>query len=114
MSSSSPPDQATIMKDILDALKTLQMNQVQLASSVDAISGRSNVLAGMKDVRDVASPPAPLATLPKKPEPSDESDHPVPESPSLPATHIDTDHSPTQVSAHTRTPSTGTSRIILT
>jgi len=44
-----------MMKEILDALKNLEMNQVQLASNVDAITGRMNVLAGMKEVRDVAA-----------------------------------------------------------
>jgi hypothetical protein len=117
MSSPTPPDQGTMMKEILDALKTLQMNQVQLASNVDAISGRVNVLAGMKEVRDVALPPAALSTIPKKAETGDEShqdDQSVPESPSLPATQIDGEGSPSQISPHARKSRTATSRIILT
>jgi len=116
---SAPPDQAAMMKEILEALKTLQMNQAQLASNVDAISGRVNVLAGMKEVRDVAVDSS--APKPKKSDavardesieslPLDETK--VPESPSLPASQVDSIVS-TQVS-HTRTPSSGTSRIILT
>ena len=117
MSSSSPPDQAAMMKDILEALKTLQMNQVQLASNVDAISGRVNVLAGMKEVREVALPPATLSSPAKKPETVEEAhhdEHSVPQSPSITATALDGEGSPSQASSHARKTSTGTSRIILT
>jgi hypothetical protein len=104
-----------MMKEILEALKILQMNQVQLASNVDAISGRVNVLAGMKEVRDVAVDSS--APKPKKSEavardesieslPLDETK--VPESPSLPASQVD------GLVSHKRTTSSGTSRIILT
>ena len=116
-STTNGTDQTATMKDILDALKTLQINQVQLASTVDAISGRVNVLAGMKEVQQAALPPAAISPPPKKTE-SDET-HPdestVPESPSLPATAIEGPGSPIQFSAlgHGRK-STGTSRIILT
>ena len=86
---SSAPDQAAILKEVLDAVKTLQLNQVQLSSAVDAISGRVNVLAGMKEVRDVAidSSPAPPVKNPSPgPIQSDNSHHEdaVPPSPSLP------------------------------
>ena len=121
MSSSTPTDQAAMMKDILDALKTLQINQAQLASNVDAISGRVNVLAGMKEVREVALPSAALSLPPKKAEPNcepDHDEHSVPESPSLPATAVDGEGSgsPSHISTlgHARKMSTGTSRIILT
>ena len=79
-----------MMKDILEALKILQVNQIQLSSTVDAISGRVNVLAGMKEVQEVALPLAAVA-LPSKPEPEETiHDEPaVPESPSLPATAVD-------------------------
>lgn len=40
------------MREMLDTLKSLQRDQAQLASSIDAINGRVNVLAGMKEVRD--------------------------------------------------------------
>jgi hypothetical protein len=123
MASSTPPDQAAMMKDILEALKTLQMNQVQLASNVDAISGRVNVLAGMKEVREVALPPSALSLPPptKKEEPNGDAhqdEHSVPESPSLPAADAagQGSGSPSQISTlgHARKTSTGTSRIILT
>lgn len=117
--SASPEDQSALMKEVLAALKTLQVNQAQLSSSVDAISGRVNVLAGMKEVHDVAKTTEPTAA-PKKVEPipglegshaQDESK--IPESPSLPATHVDGD-TPLSEAARAKTPSTGTSRIILT
>jgi hypothetical protein len=115
---SSPQDQTAIMKEVLEALKTLQMNQVQLASHVDAISGRVNVLAGMKEVRDVAESDTMNKQVPKQIEsissidesqPHDETK--IPESPSLPAAQIVEDE---VLSSHSRKASVGTSRIILT
>jgi hypothetical protein len=101
------------MKEVLEAVKTLQSNQVQLAANVDAISGRVNVLAGMKEVRDVAiDPSSKPSTASKKVETSTtESEHSedVPSSPSLPATQLE---GSTSIS-HARKPSS-TSRIILT
>jgi hypothetical protein len=119
MASSIPTDQAAMMKEVLEALKTLQMNQVQLASNVDAIAGRVNVLAGMKEVREVALPPAVLSPPLQKAETNDgpdQDEHAVPESPSLPATTVDGSGSPSQISTlgHARKTSTVTSRIILT
>jgi hypothetical protein len=117
-SQASPQDQATTMKDILDVLKTLQRNQTILASNVDAISGRVNVLSGMMEVQNVAIP-----TLPKAPVMNTElnlddshlENHDVPESPSLPATQVDSEGSPSQALSHARKTSVGgTSRIILT
>jgi hypothetical protein len=117
--SPSPADPTAMMGEILAALKTLQTNQAQLSSSVDAISGRVNVLAGMKEVHDVANSNTPT-TGPKKIVliPSIDASHTedetkIPESPSLPATHVDGAAIHTDVS-HARKHSTGTSRIILT
>src|SRR6187402_1790831 len=122
---SNPPDQNVLLKEVLDALKDLQLEQTLLASNVDAISGRVNVLAGMKEVRDVAAASSASAsstsaassssTPVKKIEPIssvDESqpDDVVPQSPSLPATGFEVDAS-AQVS-RARRPSV-TSRIIL-
>lgn len=110
---SSTPDQSALLKEVLEAVKALQLNQVQLASNVDAISGRVNVLAGMKEVRDVAA-----ETPVKKVEPrssAEEHDDVVPESPSLLATQIEGDgRSTPSLISHAKKPSTGTSRIILT
>ena len=117
---SSAPDQAAILKEVLDAVKTLQLNQVQLSSAVDAISGRVNVLAGMKEVRDVAidSSPAPPVKNPS-PEPiqSDNSHHDdaVPPSPSLPVSQFGSSpggSSPSPLSPVRR--QSVTSKIILT
>lgn len=105
------------MKEVLEAVKTLQINQVQLASNVDAISGRVNVLAGMKEVRDVAndssSKPSTVSksidTSATEPDPSDDL---VPSSPSLPATQLEEVKESTQIALAPK--SSSTSRIILT
>ncbi|KAH7393569.1 GTP cyclohydrolase-like protein II [Cadophora sp. MPI-SDFR-AT-0126] len=124
----SPPsdDQTGLLKEVLEAVKTLTLNQTLLASHVDAISGRVNVLAGMKEVRDVAETEAggsaatsasAAATPVKKNESlSDpDSDDVVPQSPSLPATQLEGagPSSPSSALSHARKPSV-TSRIILT
>jgi hypothetical protein len=116
---SSTPDQSALLKEVLEALKALQLNQVQLASNVDAISGRVNVLAGMKEVRDVAaeSPPTPVKKIGPRSSGEEHVHHDdnVPESPSLPATQVEGDGTSTPSSiSHAKKPSTGTSRIILT
>ena len=119
--STSPPDQTAMMKEVLEALKTLQVNQVQLASNVDAISGRVNVLAGMKEVRDIAADPSTSvssqqAKVPNTPVAAavDHEEAVVPSSPSslLPVDHIEGSKASTEVS-DARKPSV-TSRIILT
>lgn len=109
-------DQTEILKEVLGALKTLQINQVQLASNVDAISGRVNVLAGMKEVREVGGSNA-LNVSSQSPATSSiveelhvHEDVKIPESPSLPAAELGSDVS----ASHARKPSIGTSRIILT
>ena len=112
---SPAPDQSALLKEVLDAVKTLQLSQVQLSSTVDAISGRVNVLAGMKEVRDVAIDSPALAPV-KKIEPiqseDSQSDDVVPPSPSLPATQFGSPGASSPPS-HARKPSV-TSRIILT
>lgn len=111
-------DQSALLKEVLEAVKALQVNQAALASNVDAISGRVNVLAGMKEVRDAAA--ASTSNVPNKDVPvkKNESnqifdDDVVPQSPSLPATQIEgAVASPIHIS-HAKKPSV-TSRIILT
>ncbi|KAH8767905.1 GTP cyclohydrolase-like protein II [Hyaloscypha sp. PMI_1271] len=115
---SSTPDQAAILKEVLDAVKTLQVNQVQLSSAVDAISGRVNVLAGMKEVRDIAidSPsPHPVKKIDSIQNVNDDShsDDIVPPSPSLPASAFSSSPGTSSPLSHARKPSV-TSRIILT
>jgi hypothetical protein len=116
---SSTPDQAAILKEVLDAVKTLQVNQVQLSSAVDAISGRVNVLAGMKEVRDIAidSPsPHPVKKIDSIQNISDDShsdDVVPPPSPSLPASAFSSSPGTSSPLSHARKPSV-TSRIILT
>jgi hypothetical protein len=108
--SPSPADQPALMKEVLETLKTLEANQVRLSSSVDAISGRVNVLAGMKEVRDVAKTtsiqtgPMEVERVSGTDEPHIQEDAKIPESPTLPASSV----------SFGRRLSTGTSRIILT
>ncbi|KAG4434187.1 Uracil-regulated protein 1 [Cadophora sp. M221] len=128
MSSSAPSDQTGLLKEVLEAVKALTVNQTLLASHVDAISGRVNVLAGMKEVRDVADSGAaaaasiaPVKKIESLDDDDDESQHPpvavddvVPQSPSLPATQLEGGpSSPSSALSHARKPSV-TSRIILT
>jgi hypothetical protein len=116
---STAPDQMVMMQEILEALKNLQINQVQLASSVDAISGRVNVLAGLKEVRDVAGNDndaileASKGKVEESIEPIVLDQSKVPESPSLTAEHLGAEPSASQV-GHKRSGSSTTSRIILT
>lgn len=43
-----------LLKEILDGLKSLRQEHSQLASSVDAINGRVNMLAEIKQIKDEA------------------------------------------------------------
>lgn len=60
-SSSAPVDSAAILQDILGTLKSLKQDHTELVSAVDAINGRVNILAGVKQsqngiVHDAAFP----------------------------------------------------------
>lgn len=117
---SPAPDQSALLKEVLEAVKALQVNQTALASNVDAISGRVNVLAGMKEVRDAAAAPASTSSVPDKDVPVKkiESNHTldddaVPQSPSLPAAQIEGAVASPGPISHASKPSV-TSRIILT
>ena len=121
--SSSNLDQTTLMKEILDTLKVLQENQTRLASNVDAITGRVNILAGIKEVQDAASTDqrqnkGQLSQAKSHTEEShdhvDVTESHIPESPSIVATDLTHDSKDTPVSSsHLKKP-TVTSRIILT
>ena len=50
--SHTPPDTAALLQEILDTLKSLKQDHTQLATAVDAIDGRVNILAGVKQARD--------------------------------------------------------------
>ncbi|XMA12666.1 hypothetical protein WAI453_005457 [Rhynchosporium graminicola] len=122
--STPPSDQNDLLKEVLEAVKALTINQTLLTSQVDAISGRVNVLSGLKEVRDAAGGESASKSSVKRIEPqalheSPSSDDIVPQSPSLPATEIGSlagPSSPSTALEHLRKPSTagGTSRIILT
>lgn len=121
--STTDTEQAFLMKDILEVLKTLQVNQTRLASNVDAITGRVNILAGIKEVQEAAATDegaarkAPLSKA-NSHESHDHADVPepqIPESPSInPTEPIPDGRSTSLVSVvHSQKPSV-TSRIILT
>lgn len=111
------------MKEVLDALRALQENQTRLASNVDAITGRVNILAGIKEIQDAASTaqqqhkaqsPAAKPHTDESHDPVDSSEAHIPESPSIVATDLAHDSKGTPVStSHSKKPSV-TSRIILT
>jgi hypothetical protein len=121
--SSSNLDQIALMREILDALRVLQENQTRLASNVDAITGRVNILAGIKEVQDAASTdhqqnrgpiPATKSQIDESHDHVDVTEPRIPESPSIVATDLTHDSKDTPVSAsHLKKPSV-TSRIILT
>ena len=114
------PDQTDLVREVLEAVKKLQISQERLAAHVDAISGRVNVLAGMKEVRDVAVDSESKSV--GKDEPSTKADElpiseeAVPPSPSLPA-QLGGDGSLNSISTSRKASvgaTGGTSRIILT
>ncbi|THZ10681.1 hypothetical protein D6C95_00396 [Aureobasidium pullulans] len=49
---------AAILQEILASLKTIQQENTHLAAAVDAINGRVNILAGVKQVKDLTVDPA--------------------------------------------------------
>lgn len=51
----SPPDLSRLLNEILVGMKSLQKDNLQLSSAVDAINGRVNMLAGVKSVQDGAA-----------------------------------------------------------
>jgi hypothetical protein len=48
----SAPDTAAMLKEILLSVRSLKQENAQLSASVDAINGRVNTLAGIKQIKD--------------------------------------------------------------
>lgn len=65
MSSESSTD-SVVLKEILEGLKAMRLENSQLASAIDKINGRVNVLAGVKQVKDEAATEAANGTLSKE------------------------------------------------
>ena len=65
MSTESSTDNA-VLKEILEGLKAMRQENSQLASAIDKINGRVNVLAGVKQVKDEAATDAVNGTLNKE------------------------------------------------
>jgi hypothetical protein len=49
---------ASVLQEILASLKTIQQENTHLAAAVDAINGRVNILAGVKQIKDMTVDPA--------------------------------------------------------
>lgn len=115
---SSETDQTTLLKQVLDTLTVLQVNQSQLVSNVDAINGRVNVLAGIKEVQTIAGthndgPSSPPVEAVDKHESHDHAD--VPESPSVTAVDVERAGTPSSaIALFNKRSSNTTTRIILT
>lgn len=59
------PELNALLAQILSRLDTIQVENKNLASSIDVITGRVNALAGVKSLRDAATTaPEPLTTNP--------------------------------------------------
>lgn len=113
---SSTTDQAALLKEILENLKALQVNHTQLASNVDAISGRVNILSGIKEVHDAAAIEKNASRVPvPSVHPDETHDHvDAPDSASIPSGDAAQDGDLGAIAApHAQKPSV-TSRIILT
>ena len=114
----SEADQTALLKQVLDTLKVLQVNQSQLVSNVDAINGRVNVLAGIKEVQTIAGAHTDGASSPPveavdRHESHDHAD--VPESPSLAAVDVERAGTPSSaITLSNKRSSNNTTRIILT
>lgn len=70
MSSESSSD--ALLKEILASMKALRQENTQLASAVDLINGRVNVLAGVKQVKDEAMKAESTASVSGKAKPEEE------------------------------------------
>ncbi|KAI4757778.1 hypothetical protein E4T52_10147 [Aureobasidium sp. EXF-3400] len=82
---------AAVLQEILASLKTIQQENTHLAAAVDAINGRVNILAGVKQVKDLTVDPvavernkqsqtAPIVSTPTENTPSSPDLSSVPES----------------------------------
>ena len=59
----SAPDTAAMLKEILLSVRSLKQENAQLSASVDAINGRVNTLAGIKQIQDGVAHDATLPSL---------------------------------------------------
>ncbi|KAI9818579.1 MAG: hypothetical protein M1827_000638 [Pycnora praestabilis] len=121
---SSNTDQGSMLIDILSLLKAIQQENRQLSTAVEAIDGRVNMLAGVKQIHDVAKEDSVdkkisvhangSPNIIPRPKLEDTKEFEVPDSPSLPAFEGSQESRRLFSIVHpARRPST-TSRIILT
>jgi hypothetical protein len=116
-------DQSLLMREILEAIKTLQSNQTHLAANVDAITGRVNILAGIKEVQDAASSDKPSESSQVQDHITnshalnnhvDNSELRIPESPTINPTDPSQESRKSAISISQSRKNSVTSRIILT
>ena len=76
----TPPDTAAMLQEILSSVRSLKQEHSQLSASVDAINGRVNTLAGIKQIQDgvahdetLPSPKKPAADTVATPNDTDET-----------------------------------------
>ncbi|KAK8205302.1 putative GTP cyclohydrolase [Zalaria obscura] len=100
----------SVLQEILETLKTLKQENSALASTVDAINGRVNILAGVKEVQDGVAMDAEHAKEAEKAVATPSK--PLPTSPSISA--MDASIASTSPPPDTTRRSSVTSKIILT
>lgn len=118
MASRSDAEHIALMKEVLDGLKVLQLNQTQLASNIDAINGRVNILAGIKEIEDAATIDGKKKNSPVTiPDVDNHESHvhvDISKSPTLTATEAGDTGTPSTISLSNQRSNNATSRIILT
>ncbi len=116
-------DQSELLNEVLSTLKAMKQDHQKLSATVETISGRVNILAGVKQVQELAESQTGTAdcavkigktTQPKQSLDDSKAPMAIPASPSLSV--VDSNHESQHASSSLSTPrrSISTSRIILT
>lgn len=90
---------AALLEQILVTLKSIQHDNTALSAAVDAINGRVNALADVKELKDAARPSVSVKSIPEEAPPSPTEDENQP---------------PSEVQVRPKPSSAASSRIILT
>jgi hypothetical protein len=77
----TPPDTMAMLQEILSSVRSLKQEHSELSASVDAINGRVNTLAGIKQIQDGvahdATLPAPKSNATDSAAPTKDADKDV-------------------------------------
>jgi len=101
----APPDTMAMLQEILSSVRSLKQEHSELSASVDAINGRVNTLAGIKQIQDGVA---------------HDATHPIPKNPGTDSVappndeDKDVDAQATSPPPERRPSTTSTSKIILT